>query len=75
MIMKNFLRSLKKLKNNNINSLIVEGGAKLLTSFINENLWDEVKIFQSKKINKDGIKAPHFNVNTNSEIKILARTN
>ena len=60
---------IKKLKNNNINSLIVEGGAKLLTSFINENLWDEVKIFQSKKINKDGIKAPHFNVNTNSEIK------
>ena len=59
----------KKLKNNNINSLIVEGGAKLLTSFINENLWDEVKIFQSKKINKDGIKAPHFNIDTNSEIK------
>ena len=65
----NLFEITKKLKNNNINSLIVEGGEKLLTSFINENLWDEVKIFQSTKINKEGIKAPYFNFSINSEIK------
>ncbi|MCL1933596.1 MAG: bifunctional diaminohydroxyphosphoribosylaminopyrimidine deaminase/5-amino-6-(5-phosphoribosylamino)uracil reductase RibD [Candidatus Azobacteroides sp.] len=32
------------LYDRNIQSLMVEGGAKLLQSFLNENLWDEVQI-------------------------------
>ncbi|MDR1740007.1 MAG: bifunctional diaminohydroxyphosphoribosylaminopyrimidine deaminase/5-amino-6-(5-phosphoribosylamino)uracil reductase RibD [Bacteroidales bacterium] len=31
----------------NINSLIVEGGANLLQSFIDNNLWDEICIFEA----------------------------
>jgi len=55
---------LSKLADSNISSLIVEGGTTLLQSFINENLWDEARIF----INPDknfgaGIKAPAFNLN------------
>ena len=51
---------LSKLQKSNIQSLIIEGGAKLLNSFIAENLWDEARIFMSKKklSQKDGITAP-----------------
>jgi len=50
----------KQLKNNNINSILVEGGQILLNNFLEENLWDEIRVFTSKKINKQGIKAPDF---------------
>src|SRR5207247_2413973 len=36
---------LNHLYQKNIQSIIVEGGAKLLQSFIDENLWDEARIF------------------------------
>lgn len=45
----------------NILSVIVEGGGKLIQSFIEENLWDEARIItnQELKINH-GIEAPSF---------------
>lgn len=43
-----------------IQSLIVEGGAKLLQSFINQNLWDEARVFRSDTIFGEGIEAPQF---------------
>ena len=39
-------------------TLIVEGGAKLLSTFIDHNLWDEARIFIANKFLGDGIKAP-----------------
>lgn len=49
---------LTELYKRNIQSVIVEGGAKLLNSFIGQGLWDEARVFKSdKKIGK-GIKAP-----------------
>ena len=42
----------------NIQSVIVEGGAKLLQSFIDENLWDEARIFIGNKFLKSGVRAP-----------------
>lgn len=42
----------------NINSIIIEGGAKTLTSFIQENLWDEARVFTGPTSFKSGIKAP-----------------
>jgi len=42
-----------------INSIIVEGGAKLLQSFIDAGLWDEVRIIKSdSSITGKGIAAP-----------------
>jgi len=41
-----------------IQSLLVEGGAKLLQSFINENLWDEIQIEVAKFKLQDGVMAP-----------------
>ncbi len=39
------------LYENNISSLLVEGGAKLLQSFINEQLWDEAIVIQNTALN------------------------
>lgn len=43
-------------------SLIVEGGTKTLQSFIDAGLWDEARVFQSKKTFGHGIKAPSLGV-------------
>lgn len=49
---------LDELFKKNIQSVIVEGGAFLINSFIKEDIWDEARIFiSSLKIN-DGIPAP-----------------
>lgn len=54
----------------NINSIIIEGGAKTLQTFIDTNLWDEARVFigPSKFIN--GIKAPKLRGKLISEEKI-----
>lgn len=41
-----------------IQSVIIEGGPCLLTSFIKNGTWDEARIFISKKILSQGLKAP-----------------
>ena len=41
-----------------IQSLIVEGGAVTLQSFIDVHLWDEARIFKSNNALKKGVKAP-----------------
>lgn len=47
--------------NLNIQSILVEGGAKLLQSFINENLWDECRIITNKDlVIENGLSAPIF---------------
>jgi len=46
------------LHQNNITSLIVEGGAKTLQTFIDENLWDEARIFKGSIRFKKGLPAP-----------------
>lgn len=41
-----------------INSLMVEGGSRLLTEFIKAGLWDEIRVEQSPVLLKEGIAAP-----------------
>lgn len=48
------------LYNHQIQSIIIEGGRQTLQSFIDSNLWDESRVFYSKKILKNGIKAPNL---------------
>ncbi|MBE8727115.1 bifunctional diaminohydroxyphosphoribosylaminopyrimidine deaminase/5-amino-6-(5-phosphoribosylamino)uracil reductase RibD [Flavobacterium hungaricum] len=55
---------LETLYQNQIQSIIVEGGRQTLQSFLDENIWDEARIFVGKTIFRNGTKAP-----------ILARTN
>lgn len=44
----------------NIQSILVEGGAKTLQHFINAELWDEARIFTSNITLENGIQAPHI---------------
>lgn len=56
---KNFLHNiLDDLMKKNIQSIIIEGGEKILSAFIKENLWDEAEIYIGNIIIKKGIKAP-----------------
>ncbi len=43
---------------NNVTSVIIEGGAKTLQRFIDENLWDEARIFSGNTLFNTGVKAP-----------------
>ncbi len=45
-------------RDNNIQSLIIEGGCTVLSQFINAGLWDEARIFRGKLLFGDGLKAP-----------------
>jgi diaminohydroxyphosphoribosylaminopyrimidine deaminase/5-amino-6-(5-phosphoribosylamino)uracil reductase len=58
----NFLEEmLHSLYENNIQSVLVEGGAKTLQSFIDTGLWDEARIITNEKmIIENGIAAPEM---------------
>lgn len=53
-----------------IQSLIIEGGAKTLQTFIDSNLWDEALVFKSNISFGEGIWAPIFKGKIMSETKI-----
>jgi diaminohydroxyphosphoribosylaminopyrimidine deaminase/5-amino-6-(5-phosphoribosylamino)uracil reductase len=52
-------------------SLIVEGGAKTLQTFINENSWDEARKFIGELEFNEGVNAPIIKGEISSEEKIL----
>ncbi len=58
------------LAQENIQSLIVEGGAKLLNEFINEGLWQEARVFTGADVIAEGITAPKLQ----DEVSILNTT-
>jgi diaminohydroxyphosphoribosylaminopyrimidine deaminase / 5-amino-6-(5-phosphoribosylamino)uracil reductase len=53
-----------------IQSIIIEGGHKLLTAFINKGLWDEARIFQGNKFFEKGLRAPTLPQNKFSQVFI-----
>ncbi|WP_282032469.1 bifunctional diaminohydroxyphosphoribosylaminopyrimidine deaminase/5-amino-6-(5-phosphoribosylamino)uracil reductase RibD [Winogradskyella eximia] len=54
----------------NINSIIIEGGSQTLQTFIDENLWDEARVFTGNTSFKTGIKVPELIGNLISESQI-----
>ncbi|MCL1821408.1 MAG: bifunctional diaminohydroxyphosphoribosylaminopyrimidine deaminase/5-amino-6-(5-phosphoribosylamino)uracil reductase RibD [Prolixibacteraceae bacterium] len=67
---KNFISHiLKYLHQHNIQSVVVEGGAATLNSFIGEGLWDEAHIYYGNVFLSGGIEAP------NLEGKMIAKEN
>ena len=52
-----------KFYNDKILSIIVEGGTKTLTNFIDTGIWDEIRIFKSNKNLGQGINGPKINLN------------
>ena len=55
------------LFNTGIQSLLIEGGAKVLEHFISEGLWDEARIFTGKTSFTGGIRAPEISGATLAE--------
>lgn len=49
---------MKVLYDENIQSIIIEGGKKTLEKFIDFNLWDEARVFTANKKFNNGLKAP-----------------
>jgi len=68
-LVQQIVNALYKMK---IQSVIVEGGARLLQSFIDEEIWDEVRVIKNEKlIINNGLTAPVFiDRNADEEIKI-----
>ncbi len=58
------------LYQNNINSVIIEGGVKTLESFIENNLWDEARILTGNTELKEGKKAPKILAKEIEEINL-----
>ena len=54
-----------------IQSVIIEGGANVLSQFIHDDLWDEARVFQSDVCLGNGVKAPQFNFKIKEQINIL----
>ncbi len=61
---------LAELHKREIQSVIVEGGEKLLNSFIEKVLWDEVRVFTADKKFLAGVNAPKVTGQVVSEFKI-----
>ena len=53
-----------------IQSVIIEGGAKTLQTFIDANLWDEARVFIGNSVFKEGTKSPVISGKIISEEKI-----
>lgn len=62
------------LYNEKIYSLLIEGGTKLLSSFIDKNLWDEAFIESSDKLLIDGVRAPKISGCITGTKKLLTST-
>ena len=61
---------LNLLTENEITSVIIEGGSKTIQTFIDANLWDEARVFVGNIYFKQGIKAPVFSGKLISERSI-----
>ncbi len=65
---------LKSIHDNNILSVIVEGGPILQKSFIEKSLWDEARIFTGNTEIGEGVKAPELEGQLYSK-EIIGNTN
>lgn len=50
-----------------LESVLVEGGAALINKFMEQNLWDEARVFIATKKIGSGVKAPVININFTNE--------
>lgn len=63
---------LKKLCQQGIGSILVEGGKRTLELFIKMNLWDEMRVFTSDNLLDAGLKAPESNGVSQQKIRLEA---
>ena len=58
------------LQKNQIQSVIVEGGLQTLQTFIDEDLWDEARVFVGNKEFKKGVPSPQLNKVVKEEMNL-----
>ena len=51
-------------------SIIVEGGTKTLSNFIDSDVWDEMRVFRTKEKLGDGIKGPRLKLMESNKVNI-----
>jgi diaminohydroxyphosphoribosylaminopyrimidine deaminase/5-amino-6-(5-phosphoribosylamino)uracil reductase len=61
---------MEELFDRQIVSVLVEGGAELLQSFLNSGMWDEARVFSGKMLFSQGIRAPEINEKPDETLKI-----
>ncbi|MRX41503.1 bifunctional diaminohydroxyphosphoribosylaminopyrimidine deaminase/5-amino-6-(5-phosphoribosylamino)uracil reductase RibD [Flavobacterium sp. LC2016-23] len=61
---------LELLYQNQIQSILIEGGLRTLQTFIDQNIWDEARIFKGNSIFENGTKAPVLSGKILSKINI-----
>jgi diaminohydroxyphosphoribosylaminopyrimidine deaminase/5-amino-6-(5-phosphoribosylamino)uracil reductase len=61
---------LKSLYEKNIQSVIIEGGAKTLKFFIQNKIWDVARVFKTNKNLNNGLKSPKIRGELKSRSKI-----
>ena len=59
-----------KLYKDKILSIIIEGGTKTLSNFIDSGVWDEMRVFKTKQKLGDGIKGPVIKYMASKEFDI-----
>ncbi len=62
---------MKKLHDQKISSILVEGGKQILDSFIQQELWDEARVFTSPSLLSNGLEAPTYRQKAHFEQRIL----
>lgn len=72
----NFLKNLmNQLFQEEIQSIIIEGGSFTLQQFINENLWDEAVVIKNENLNLEwGTKAPIFKAAYSEKFNFIDNT-
>ncbi len=65
---------LEELRDQKVVSVLVEGGAKLIRSFIEEDLWDEARVFTGKMTFSQGVRAPVIRRDPDDVVQINGTT-
>ena len=58
------------LYNNDLQSVIIEGGSRTLNQFIASGIWDEARVFTGQSHFKTGKKAPNLSISNYSQLNI-----
>jgi diaminohydroxyphosphoribosylaminopyrimidine deaminase/5-amino-6-(5-phosphoribosylamino)uracil reductase len=61
---------LKKIYETGIASILVEGGQHTLRTFMDQNLWDEARVFESPNALLQGLKAPPLPIASFQKIRV-----
>jgi diaminohydroxyphosphoribosylaminopyrimidine deaminase/5-amino-6-(5-phosphoribosylamino)uracil reductase len=68
---KNIVKQIcNKLYDDKILSIIIEGGTKTLSNFIDSDMWDEMRVFKTQEILGDGVKGPKIKFNAKRKVQI-----